>query len=611
MTQQKLLHIEKLRGISVLLVFLYHLQIPGFQNGYLGVDVFFVISGYLMSWLYGDMTSGKQVRQFLTRRHARILPAYFTVILLTLVASLLLLLNHELNQVWSQALWSALFVPNMGFWLQSDYFEHIYFQPLLNLWSLGVELQFYLLFPVLVFAGRYSPRLLVFVTLASFALFAFMSVVAPSSAFFLMPARLWEFMAGYYVAQHLGRFDGVRRWQGTTALIVLLAGLTLLPSMSRTHDLAATAATVLLASFVMGGRFHTGGDRNLLSRGLLLLGKYSYSIYLVHFPVIVLFNYQPFQATKLGADGWDSLLLITGLTLGLSMLLYHAVEDRTRKRLSGRQLVWGTVFFAALLWTLNSPVYRFSRHLVDEADFRISHALVDRGEYRCPWYSRVLEPFSDSCHLAGNDATAERRYLLTGDSHADAIRLVLGRTLDSRQHALRLYRPNPQQYPGSEKQLVAEAVKQRVDAIIIHVMYSAACPACYRALLEQVRPHGIEVHFIEPVPVYPQGIPWRLYQARHGGPPAEPMLVSRKQYLDQNAELFRELEKLQEQFEYFHVHPIVDLLCTSGCRIQSREGSPWYYDHNHLTNTGAARLEPVFEAIAKQDPGGERSPDRP
>jgi peptidoglycan/LPS O-acetylase OafA/YrhL len=104
MSHAKITHIEKLRALSILLVLLFHMSVPGFQNGFFGVDIFFVISGFLMATIYGDIATG-----------ADILPAYYAVILITVVVSFFLLLPHEIQMVMKQSIWAAFFLPNFAY----------------------------------------------------------------------------------------------------------------------------------------------------------------------------------------------------------------------------------------------------------------------------------------------------------------------------------------------------------------------------------------------------------------------------------------------------------------------------------------------------------------
>ena len=189
--------IQILRGVAVLVVVLFHLDVPGFASGFLGVDVFFVVSGFLMAQLY---TPGN-VREFLLKRARRLLPAYVATILATLAAAALIVTPMDFKELVNQAAASALFVPNMHFSLGDSYFDKAEFKPLLHLWSLGVEIQFYLLVPLLAWLFV-RARLLLPVLIVGSAVACFLVLSSqPKSAFFLLVFRLWEFLIGFAVAR--------------------------------------------------------------------------------------------------------------------------------------------------------------------------------------------------------------------------------------------------------------------------------------------------------------------------------------------------------------------------------------------------------------------------
>ena len=138
--------IQILRGFAVLIVLLYHFGVPGFKNGFLGVDIFFVISGYLMATLYTP--NNKKI--FFKRRILRLFPAYFIIIIITLLLSIFILDPNEYRQAFVQANYASLFMSNIGFWYDASYFSKDHFNIFLHLWSLGVEVQFYLIMLAIV-----------------------------------------------------------------------------------------------------------------------------------------------------------------------------------------------------------------------------------------------------------------------------------------------------------------------------------------------------------------------------------------------------------------------------------------------------------------------------
>lgn len=168
------LDIQLLRAFAVIVVVLYHLEIPFFNKGFLGVDVFFVISGFLMAVLYKE---GQSI-EFLKRRVRRLLPPYAAVLLISVVFGALMLLPKELGQLVKQSLYSIFFTANIGFWTENSYFASNQFQPLLHLWSLGVEVQYYLFVPLILWLFRKHQLSIVIL-----ALISFFSLLASSSCF--------------------------------------------------------------------------------------------------------------------------------------------------------------------------------------------------------------------------------------------------------------------------------------------------------------------------------------------------------------------------------------------------------------------------------------------
>jgi peptidoglycan/LPS O-acetylase OafA/YrhL len=328
--------IQVLRGISVLLVVLYHLDFSWLNSGFLGVDVFFVISGFLMCLLYDS----KNKRKFFERRAKRLLPAYLVTILVSLIAAALITAPLEFKQVAEQSAFGIFFSSNFGFWLQNSYFSRSDFNLLLHLWSLGVEIQFYLIMPLLFWIFSRIKYSLFIILLASLLGCFLLVELSASTAFFMMPARLWEFLIGYAVAalmtnqgaiiQH--RFTGL----GVAGLVVML-GIPLMPVEGEARSfilghpglnaLGVTLATAAVLAFGLPAYL----ERTRVFTFLERLGTYSYSIYLVHFPVIVLYLYAPFNGTILKTNGLTDTLILTVLIIGLSFLMYRFVESPTRR----------------------------------------------------------------------------------------------------------------------------------------------------------------------------------------------------------------------------------------------------------------------------------------
>ncbi len=296
--------IQGLRGIAILLVLLNHAAIPGFAGGYVGVDIFFVISGYLIGgllWREGQRAGRIAIGEFYARRIRRLFPANAVLLLASAGAALLLLAPEEWAEVFSAMRAALLYVINLWFSARAtDYFAgHGAASPFLHLWSLAVEEQFYLVWPWLVVLCLKGPaehftRRLRWVTLAVAAVSLAACVAATHwsqpLAFFNMPFRMWEFAAGIALA--------ITPWQGgrlPRALVgwlsaATLVAVTLLMDERRPFPGLWALLPVLCALGLLATATQSGGGvlaRALAWRPLVTLGNCSYSVYLWHWPLLI------------------------------------------------------------------------------------------------------------------------------------------------------------------------------------------------------------------------------------------------------------------------------------------------------------------------------------
>lgn len=189
--------IEALRGVSIALVVLFHFGVNGFSNGYLGVDVFFIISGFLITMLYGEASSATSWSAYYLRRIRRIYPAYVIVLIVIIILSSRIILPFEYETVFKSAFLDMLLLGNIDSWGQSSYFAQNLFRPTLHLWSLGVESQFYATFPIMIILSRRSKNFVFAMAAVSFAMFIGAAAFSPKTAFFLLPCRVWQFCLGF------------------------------------------------------------------------------------------------------------------------------------------------------------------------------------------------------------------------------------------------------------------------------------------------------------------------------------------------------------------------------------------------------------------------------
>ncbi|MCV7377225.1 acyltransferase [Mycobacterium alsense] len=347
--------IEGLRAVAVLAVVLFHAEVPGVGGGFVGVDVFFVISGFLITGLlWREVSSSGTVglRRFYGARARRLLPASATVGVVTMIAAAVLLSPLQVRTVIYDGIASAMYVGNMWFVLQNaDYFSHpetpSAFQ---HYWSLGVEEQFYLVWPPIIIGTawliraarrrtRAHPRssvrpylaILCLVAAVSFAISLALTFVWPPAAFFLMPTRAWQLAAGGVVALTASQ------WRRLPAPLTATAGwaglgviLLTCTRLGTTTPYPGTAASlpVLGTALVIGAGCAAparGVGRVLGSWPIRAVGRVSYSWYLWHWPVLVLAA--PLLGHPLGLGGRLATVVISG---GLAVLTLRFIENPLR-----------------------------------------------------------------------------------------------------------------------------------------------------------------------------------------------------------------------------------------------------------------------------------------
>jgi peptidoglycan/LPS O-acetylase OafA/YrhL len=289
-------HIDGLRAIAVMGVVIFHFTPSALPGGFVGVDVFFVISGFLITKLIcTDIAAGRfSFFDFYARRVRRILPAFFSVSIVTAALAYFLLLPPALVQFSQSLLASSLFSANMFFYFTSGYFApEAHSIPLLHYWSLGVEEQFYALFPLMMFLLRRrqpTVRLAAIVAIFAASLIASQLILRsdPSAAFYLLPFRAFELLTGSLVASapvRLGRPAGVPA--AATGLMTIFASMYFVSETTPFPGFMALAPCLGTAVVLMVGE-ESPALLRLLSVPLLgIIGRTSYSIYLVHWPLVV------------------------------------------------------------------------------------------------------------------------------------------------------------------------------------------------------------------------------------------------------------------------------------------------------------------------------------
>jgi peptidoglycan/LPS O-acetylase OafA/YrhL len=433
-SQPYLPFIDGLRALAVLAVILFHFHVAYIDGGYVGVDVFFVLSGYLITNLIdvGLRRQGFSFAHFYERRARRILPALIITCALCAVAAAVLFVPHDLREFGKSLKGAAFFYSNVVFAQATGYFaEPLSMKPLLHTWSLAVEEQFYLLYPPLLYAlhrASGGSRVRLWGAMSVLSVIALTTSILwvkanADTAFYLLPPRAWELLAGALIALAPWPWRLPRAASETMAVLGALFIACSFSIYDRNTPFPGTAAllpcigTMLLIISNLNCTTRVG--RMLSHRSLVYIGLISYGLYLFHWPILAFGRY--FLDHELsGAESCAAL----AATLGLALVSYHCVEVpvrsgtflRSRKRLFQASAAGLAVVGAMGIAAVNGDGFpsRFSG-----AALRYAAGVHD---YR-PWGGCMpaLEQLDRNGVCKFGSATAPPSFLVWGDSHAAAL----------------------------------------------------------------------------------------------------------------------------------------------------------------------------------------------
>jgi peptidoglycan/LPS O-acetylase OafA/YrhL len=433
--------IDGLRAIAIIAVLFFHLGL-GCPGGYIGVDVFFVISGYLITGIIQrGLESGRfTLADFWERRIRRIYPAFAVMMITTLLVGSWLLLPNEIEELAKSAVAQLCMVGNVYFWRDTGYFAGpAEFKPLLHSWSLAVEEQFYLFFPIALMLLRVYKisrpvPLLLSVAFLSLVISAYGAIFRPSPTFYLLPTRAWELLVGCLLAfLPEARNGSVRRdaFLGAAGLLAILLPVFLFSPRVPFPGLAALPPVFGAAAIIRStaGPSKTWLHSGLSFKPLVFIGLISYSLYLWHWPVIV------FTRTVSERFGWYESGFALLVSVGLAFLSYRYVETpfRNKKYLANRK----RLFKNALASSGLIAIMGFGSTKVQEVKYPNYRSLQEDltwmgGEVFTP----PAELDFDSLPVLGIEPTVGERldFLLWGDSHAAVLCEVISKS--ARRHRI-------------------------------------------------------------------------------------------------------------------------------------------------------------------------------
>ena len=422
--------IDGLRAVAVLLVVLYHAGL-GFPGGFLGVDVFFVISGYLITGLLlKDLATGNfSLGQFWLRRIRRILPASCVMLVCVLLLGCWLLLPADLVELSRSSRSYLLFSANFFFWRNTGYFDgSVDLKPLLHFWSLAVEEQFYLLYPLYLMwfppLDRRGKGLFGGLFLLCLAAGFYGHLRHPSAAFYLLPCRAWELLLGGLLwslpvrqAMLLRPFTSL----GVGVGLVSILGSALVPAAAWSRwfppGLIACCGAAIV---ILAGQAQTGLCTRLLSQRLLRgIGVISYSLYLWHWPLLSFLRHVEVELQLPVGGVWYRLGCVA-VALGLAIVSWKLIEQPIRKKrwfVTDRRCVWTAAVVSIVCLAASESLIQLGGlpGRFDAQVLRYAHPHGSDARFTRSMSAADVRSFA--VYACGPRESA-RRWLLLGDSHA-------------------------------------------------------------------------------------------------------------------------------------------------------------------------------------------------
>lgn len=649
--------INGLRAWAVVSVILYHFGITTFSGGFVGVDVFFVISGFLMTQIIvkvleknalAGTSSAFSIISFYLSRARRIIPALLVLCAVLLVAGWCYLPAVEYKTLGKHVASALLFVSNITFWQEAGYFDiDSHDKLLLHTWSLSVEWQFYLILPLALLAvwkirpGRGAQIFAIAVGLALSLLLCIVATpIRPSAAFYLLPTRSWEMLAGglvFLLGNSLILSVPMRRLLEAAGFLILIGAFTLFDTNSQWPGWRATVpviATMLILLAARQGSLWSG------SRIAQWLGDCSYSLYLWHWPIVVVLVYLQLL------DQLSAVLIGLLSTLLLGWLSYHWVEKKARDTLTHLPQWHGTLALLGVIALVSVPalIIHQQQGVLGRLPVQID-AIFAEADNTNPRKSECLNnEFSvtvPECTYGGKKLGV----IVMGDSHAAALVRAVQRALPTPQlHVLDWTKSNCPTIANikavnkldfscgqfvSDKATLSDPALDNAPMIIInrssyyalgpnepdrsrevpvpYLYFDKPYPARNDAFLQAMREGIIDtacafaqhhpVYMLRPIPELKFNVPKTMGRALMQGKQVR-VSISVEEYQARN-KFIEETQDLAVQRCGVTILDPLPYLCQDGRCNGDTNGHPIYFDDDHLSERGGSLLVPLFRQMFK------------
>lgn len=606
--------IDGLRTIAILPVLLFHVGATWIPGGFTGVDVFFVISGYLItSIIAAEIECGTfSVATFYKRRALRILPALTTVIVATALGSYFLLYMDQFQALGKTIAYTALFAANVYFWSNSGYFDaDAKESPLLHMWSLGVEEQFYIVLPLLmILAFRAGKRAgiaaILALSVASFAYSVRITNTDPTTNFYMITSRFWELGIGSLLAlltvpkvrnAYLGMFPPLIGLWGIAFGMFALNEDAPFPGLTALFPVLGTA---LLIAYAPG----TAVGWILSTKPMVWIGKISFSLYLWHWPIIVL--YKARFGDKLSGED-TAVIVVSSFIAAITTYLFIETPFRTKKARgsgSGRVLSGAGILLASVI-AAGVAVNQFGAEIFySEEDKKALLKAIDytkTKKFRLSTRRNVcyLKKKPDNLFSTFNKdiclemSTEKPNYLLIGDSHAGHLWPglsekypeinVMQATISScrpTRYDRRINKPCDDMLRFLETEFVPGS---GLDGVILAGRWRESQLNEIRKFAETMNKHAAEVILIGAAPEYNDKLPRLLLDRRRPND-----IKKAEEGLDPDRKLLDDkLKKLASAIGISFISPYDARCDQSGCTHVMQDGHPLIYDEHHLNYEGS------------------------
>lgn len=618
--------IDGLRAIAVLSVIAFHIHEAILPGGFVGVDIFFVISGYLISLhIFKDMQKQRfSLVEFYRRRIKRIAPAMFVVVLATVVMAQFFLRPIDAEKTAESGLWSLISAANIYFWLFQDasYFAPASNEiPLLHLWSLGVEEQFYIFWPLILMLGfklgyrNAIPCLIFIIAVASFLFGEVYFKTDPSFVYYMLPTRAGELLIGAGVAQFIlkrgdapfsPRFVAITAWSG---MLLVFGSLILISEAFVFPGLWALPPTVGVALLILSGNYGVGFlQRILMLPPMVWVGKISYSAYLWHWPILAFMRYAHVEMTVVNG------IMAFVATICLAWLSFRYVEVPARKTKASAWFVFQNQFAipCAVIAFVSLTAMKLDGYGVRwfSDDYRSSLSAIKdqtkpayKFDYVCQSQVITLDDAQNMDCVVGDKDASSPSVIVWGDSNAAHYVGMLG--VFAREGGFRFRNlqigscppliSDPVDYVSPKRSEDCRASVDVVKSIMsdYQVIIISASWTYYQGMsaqflenffndIEKLLAQGKQVVLIGKAPVIHSYD--RLCREKELSIPSidcgSPSNAFPGDVANVNHQLF-EYAKRKDGVQYYD---ITDYLCPGNkCSAHDEFGQPLYYDSSHLT----------------------------